>query len=639
MPGVDVKMKSEPTIAESKEVTLPFAKTAAQALWTLIRARRVLLLSGLLLLVLSRACGLVLPASTKFFVDDIITRHKLHLLLPLLLVVLTATLIQAVSSFFLTQLIAKEAQRVIADLRCRVQSHVGRLPVSYHDSNKTGVLITRIMNDVEGIRNFMGAGLVEFMGSFITALIALSVMIWMNTTITLAIFICIAGLLLILNRAFKALRPTFRHRNILYAEVTGRLAESLNGVRVVKSYRAEDREDQVFKKGVQRLLDDIVRALTSGSWMNLSTSVLVGSVSALLMYLGARQIETGNFSLGSFVSYVLFLGLLVIPVFQISNIGTQMTDALAGLERICEVMNLPREEDDRERSLVLSEFSGLVKFEEVGFSYEKNNNMVLQDVSFESAPGSITAFVGPSGAGKSTILELIAAFQKPDTGFIWIDGINLNSIRLDSYRARIGLVLQESLLFDGTIWENVAFSKPEATKEEIMNACRVAHVTEFAERFPDGYDTLVGERGAKLSGGQRQRISIARAIVANPCILILDEATSSLDSKSEALIQDGLGSLMKGRTTFVVAHRLSTVRSADQILVVDGGKIVERGTHDSLYALHGRYYELYNAQRRYEANVFSISGQPDETEKDENSVSQPAQQSNVGVLDLLLKIK
>ncbi|MGH9635595.1 MAG: ABC transporter ATP-binding protein, partial [Candidatus Angelobacter sp.] len=356
------------------------------------------------------------------------------------------------------------------------------------------------------------------------------------------------------------------------------------------------------------------------------------------MYLGARQIETGNFSLGSFVSYVLFLGLLVIPVFQISNIGTQMTDALAGLERICEVMNLPREEDDRERSLVLSELSGMVRFEEVGFSYEKKN-MVLQDVSFESAPGSITAFVGPSGAGKSTILELIAAFQKPDTGFIWIDGINLDSIRLDSYRSRIGLVLQESLLFDGTIWENVAFSKPEATKEEIMNACRVAHVTEFAERFPDGYGTLVGERGAKLSGGQRQRISIARAILANPCILILDEATSSLDSKSEALIQDGLGSLMKGRTTFVVAHRLSTVRSADQILVVDGGKIVERGTHDSLYALHGRYYELHNAQRRYEANVLSISGQPDETEKDENSVSQPAQQSNVGVLDLLLKIK
>lgn len=627
-------------ILESQRNAKPavFPGTATQTLWMLVRSRRALLLLGLVFLVVNRACGLVLPASVKFFVDDIIVKHKIHVLGLLVAVVLSAAVVSGVTAFFLMQLVSKEAQRVIADLRCKLQSHIGRLPVSFHDSTKTGALITRIMNDVEGIRNFMGAGLVEFLGSIVTAGIALCLMMSISITITSTIVACITGLLLILNRVFKILRSTFRSRNNLYSEITGRLAESLNGVRVVKGYRAEDREDQVFRGGVHRLLESIVRTLTSGAWANLCTTVMLGSLSALLMVMGARQIAAGHLSLGAFFSYVLFMGFLVMPVFQISSIGTQLTEALAGLERICEIMNLHREEDDSTRTIVLSSVSGLVTFRNVDFSYEKGKP-VLHDVSFEAHPGTVTALVGPSGGGKSTILELVAAFHKVDAGSISIDGIDLNHLRLDSYRSIIGLVLQDSALFDGNIRENVAFSRPHATEEEVYRACRIAHVAEFAERFPDGYDTLIGERGTKISGGQRQRISIARAILADPKILILDEATSSLDSKSEAFIQDGLGSLMKGRTTFVVAHRLSTIRRAEQILVIENGRIVERGTHESLYAQQGRYYELYNAQWRHESNLFRVPGEeqvePSETESD--SLDTISQDGGFSALNLFLK--
>lgn len=613
-----------------------FPKTATQTLWMLVRSRRALLLLGLFLLIINRACGLVLPASIKFFVDDIIIKHKIHVLGLLVAVVLSAAVLNGVTAFFLTQVISKEAQRVIADLRCQLQSHIGRLPISFHDSTKTGALITRIMNDVEGVRNFMGAGLVEFMGSIITAGIALCLMMSISITITSTIAACITGLLLILNRVFKALRATFRSRNNLYSEITGRLAESLNGVRVVKGYRAEDREDRVFGEGVHRLLESIIRTLTSGAWANLCTTVIVGSLSALLMFMGARQIAAGRLSLGAFFSYVLFMGYLVMPVFQISNIGTQLTEALAGLERVCEIMNLPREDDDSIRSIVLSSVSGLVKFRNVDFSYEKGKP-VLHDVSFEARPGTVTALVGPSGGGKSTILELVAAFHKVDAGSILIDGIDLNHLRLDSYRSIIGLVLQDSALFDGNIRENVAFSKPQATEEEVHRACQIAHVAEFAERFPDGYETLIGERGTRISGGQRQRISIARAVLADPKILILDEATSSLDSKSEALIQDGLGSLMKGRTTFVVAHRLSTIRRAEQILVIENGRIVERGTHEVLYARQGRYHELYNAQWRHESNLFRIPGEEQLEPPGAQSDTVDSQDGDFGPLNLFLK--
>src|SRR6266481_4772883 len=578
--------------------------------WALMKPRRGLLALGFVLMAINRVAGLVLPASTKYLVDNVISKRQIQLLTPIVLGVLTATVIQGLTSFTLTQLLSKSAQKMIADMRRQVQAHIGRLPVSFYDANKTGALVSRIMSDVEGVRNLIGTGLVEFVGGLMTAVIALVYLIHTSVAMTAVAF----GILLVfgfgINKAFATIRPIFRARPKITAEVTGRLTESLSGVRVVKGYHAEEREEGVFSAGVRRLLDNVLKTLTATSLMSLSAAGLMGVVSAIIMEFGAHKILGGTMTLGTFFAFNIFLGLLVAPVFQIVAIGTQITEAITGLERTREILNEKLEDDEPGRTQTLDRVNGLVEMENVSFAYDTRKE-VLHDVSFRSEPGTVTALVGPSGAGKSTIIGLIAAFYVPSSGRVLVDGVDLSTVKLNSYRTQLGVVLQETFLFDGTIRENVAFARPEATEEEILAACHIARVDEFAESFENKYDTVVGERGVKLSGGQKQRVSIARAILADPRILILDEATSSLDSESEALIQEGLKYLMKGRTTFVIAHRLSTIRRADQILVVEAGRIVERGTHESLYALGGRYWDLYTRQHGLEANLFLAPGEGD----------------------------
>ena len=576
--------------------------------WALVKPRRGLLAAGFALMVVNRVAGLVLPYSTKYLIDDIIGQHHKELLGPLVLAVLAATAVQGVSSYSLTQLLSKAAQRLIAELRRQVQEHIGRLPVAYYDSNKTGALVSRIMSDVEGVRNLIGTGLVEFAGGLLTACLAMVILLRISTQMTV---IAIGFLLVLgyaLNKAFATIRPLFRARPKINAEVTGRLTESLGGVRVVKGYHAEGREAKVFAGGVQRLLDNVLKTLTAMSVMGLSSSAMIGIVSAAVMYVGAHQIFSGAMTLGTFVTYTLFLGLLVAPVFQIVGIGTQITEALAGLERTHEVLSERPEDEDPRRTVAPGTIRGEMIFDDVSFAYDPGKP-VLSDISFRAEPGTVTALVGPSGAGKSTIIGLIAAFYVPTSGKVLLDGVDLATVRLSAYRTALGVVLQETFLFDGSIRENVAFSHPDAAEEQVLAACRIARVDEFAESFEKKYDTVVGERGVKLSGGQRQRVSIARAILADPRILILDEATSSLDSESEALIQEGLSYLMRGRTTFVIAHRLSTIRRADQILVVEGGRIIERGTHEVLYAAGGRYFDLYTKQHGVETNLFLAPGE------------------------------
>jgi ABC-type multidrug transport system fused ATPase/permease subunit len=578
--------------------------------WPFIRPQRVLLLFGLGLMAINRLAGLVLPASTKFLVDNVIGKRQIHLLAPLALAIVAATAIQGVTSFTLTQLLSKAAQRMIAELRKQVQAHIGRLSISFHDANKTGTLVSRIMSDVEGLRNLMGTGLVELVGSLMTACFALVVLLRISVFMTTVASVILVGFGLALNKAIGTIRPIFRARSKLNAEVSGRLTESLGGVRVVKGYHAEVREAEVFAGGVHRLLENVLKTLTATSVMSLSSTVLFGVVSALILYLGTRRIVAGTMTLGTFLTYVAFLAMLVAPVSQIVSIGTQLTEGMAGLERTSDILAETPEDLDPLRTVSIGKIEGEVAFENVDFTYTEGKQ-VLYDVNFRAWPGTVTALVGPSGAGKSTIIGLIAAFYAPTSGRVLVDGIDLSTVRLSSYRTQLGVVLQETFLFDGSIRENVSFSRPEASAEEMKAACRIARVDEFAESFEQGYDTVVGERGVKLSGGQRQRISIARAILADPRILILDEATSSLDSESEALIQQGLSYLMQGRTTFVIAHRLSTIRRADQILVIEGGRILERGTHESLYAAGGRYFELYTRQHGLQANLFLAPGEGD----------------------------
>lgn len=585
-------------------------KTILPIIWELIRPRRGVLALGFVLMVINRVSGLVLPYSTKYLIDTVIMKHHAEMLKSLVLLVLLATGIQGVTSFALTQLLSKAAQRLITELRQRVQAHVGRLPVAFYDATKTGTLVSRIMNDVEGVRNLIGTGLVELLGGLITAGIALVVLFRISALMTMLAATFLLAFALALKSAFKTIRPIFRERTKINAEVTGRLAESLGGVRVIKGYHAEAREEKVFAGGVARLLNNVLRTLTATSVMSLSASLMLGVVGAVIMFVGARQIIAGTLTIGGFFTYTLFLGFLVAPIMQIVAIGTQLTEAFAGLERTHEILSEHAEDRDPRRTISLKEIHGHIEFEGVSFSYDGDRS-VLNEVSFHAEPGTVTALVGSSGSGKSTTIGLILAFYVPARGRILVDDVDLSTIRLDSYRTQLGVVLQESFLFDGTIRENVAFSRPEATTEEIMRACRIARVDEFAESFADSYSTVVGERGVKLSGGQRQRISIARAILAEPRILILDEATSSLDSESEALIQHGLSYLMQGRTTFVIAHRLSTIRRADQILVMEQGSIVERGTHDELYALRGRYYDLYTRQHGVETNLFLAPGEGD----------------------------
>jgi ABC-type multidrug transport system fused ATPase/permease subunit len=575
-----------------------------------MRPRRGLLALGFILMVINRVSGFVLPASTKFLIDDVINKHRLAGLYRLVEIVLLATVVQGITSFSLTQLLSKEAQRLITELRQMVQKHISRLPVWFYDANKTGALVSRIMSDVEGVRNLLGTGLVDFAGGLLTAGIALWWLMRISSQMTLIAVGSLALFGAFLAKAFSTIRPIFRERGKINAEVTGRLTESLGGVRVIKGYHAEEREEGVFAAGVHRLLDNVMRTLTATSVMSLSASVLLGIVGAATMYVGARKSLAGTLTPGQFFSFTLTLPFLVAPIMSIVQIGTQLTEAMAGLERTQEIMGERPEDQDPRRTVILPDIVGTIEFDDVSFSYDGTHE-VLHDISFRSQPGTVTALVGSSGSGKSTTIGLVSAFYTPTRGVVRVDGIDLSTVRLDSYRTRLGVVLQESFLFDGTIRENVAFSRPDASEEELMRACRIARVDEFAESFAEKYDTIVGERGVKLSGGQRQRISIARAILAEPRILILDEATSSLDSESEQMIQQGLSYLMQGRTTFVIAHRLSTIRRADQILVMEQGRIVERGTHAQLYAARGRYYDLYTRQHGVEENLFLAPGEGD----------------------------
>lgn len=603
------------TGAEAKPAKKKINWQSLPEIWALIHPRRGLLLLGFVLMAINRVAGLILPGSTKYLVDDVIGKRHVQLLVPIVLAVIGATVIQGLTSFTLTQLLSKSAQRMITDLRKQVQAHIGRLPISFYDANKTGVLVSRIMSDVEGVRNLIGTGLVEFAGGLLTAILALIYLLHISVRMTLVAFSVLLVFGYGLNKAFATIRPIFRARPKINAEVTGRLTESLGGVRVVKGYHAEAHEEEVFAGGVHRLLENVLKTLTATSLMSLSASALMGIVSAVIMFLGAQQILAGTMTLGTFFTYVFFLGLLVAPVFQIVAIGTQITEAITGLERTREILNESMEDQDPKRTAALGRIEGRVEFEDVHFSYEGNKE-VLHGIGFLSEPGTVTALVGPSGSGKSTIIGLISAFYAPTSGRVLVDGTDLSAVRLDSYRTQLGVVLQDTFLFDGTIRENVSYARPHASEEEILAACRIARVDEFAESFEKKYDTVVGERGVKLSGGQKQRVSIARAILADPRILILDEATSSLDSESEALIQEGLRYLMRGRTTFVIAHRLSTIRRADQILVVQEGRILERGNHESLYAAEGRYFELYNKQHAVETNLFLAPGEGDKPEED-----------------------
>jgi subfamily B ATP-binding cassette protein MsbA len=593
-------------------------RSALPLIKELVRPRRKLLALGFVLMVINKTTSLVLPLSTKWLVDNVIGKRQVALLTPLILAVLAATCIQGVTSYALTQLLSKEGQRLIAQLRRRVQEHIGRLPVAYYDANKAGMLVSRIMSDVEGVRNLLGTGLVDLVGGILLAALSLGILMYTSPVLTLMALFFIAAFALILGKAFKRIRPIFRERGKITADVTGRLTESLAGVRVVKGYHAEAAEANVFAAGTERLLQNVMRSLTAMSLMGLTATVLMGVVGAAVMYVGARQILAVPplMSLGDLWRFTAFLAFLVAPVFQMVGIGTQITEALAGLDRTQEVLREKPEDEEERRTQTVGAIQGNVSFENVGFAYDPGKP-VLYEMSFDSQPGTVTALVGSSGSGKSTIISLVAAFHQPTEGVIRVDGIDLSTVRLDAYRTQLGVVLQDTFLFDGTIRENVEFARPGATEAQILEACRIAHVNEFAEKFDKKYDTVVGERGVKLSGGQRQRVSIARAILANPRILILDEATSSLDSESEAAIQAGLQYLMKGRTTFVIAHRLSTIRRADQILVVEAGRIVERGNHESLYASHGRYWDLYTRQHGVDSNLFLAPGEGDKAPEEE----------------------
>ncbi len=603
--------------AASASMTQKKPKPPLKKVWPevkkLVRPRLGLLVGSLAIMVVNRMSGLVLPASTRYLIDDVMRQHHVDLLPKIILVVLLATITQGITSYALTQILSKAGQRLIAELRTQVQAHIARLPVDFYDANRTGTLVARIMTDVEGVRNLIGTGLVEFVGGVLTALFAFIYLLRLSTLMTLLTFTTLVLFALVMQRAFKTIRPIFRARAVINAEVTGRLTESLGGVRVVKGYHAEQSESRVFAEGVKRLLDNVISSLTAQSVLALSSTAVLGVVGALVMYLGARQVVYGQLTVGGYVTYTMFLGFMIVPITSLVSIGTQMTEALAGIDRTAEILSEPDEDASAKRTIALPPLQGDVVFDNVTFEYEAGKE-VLHGVSFEAMPGTVTALVGSSGSGKSTIISLVCAFHDATGGRVLVDGVDLSTVRLGSYRSQLGVVLQETFLFDGTIRENVVFSRPEATEEEFVEACRIARVDEFATRFEEGYETIVGERGVKLSGGQRQRLSIARAILADPRILILDEATSSLDSESEAMIQQGLNHLMTGRTTFVIAHRLSTIRNAGQILVIEGGNIVEHGTHAELFTLHGRYRELYDRQHGVETNLFLAPGEGDVVE-------------------------
>lgn len=582
-----------PPTNKKKNVSLASVR---RAFWTIIWPRRRLILVGLLLVGVNRLCGLVLPASTKYLIDNVIAKHDLVMLRKLVAVVGVAILVQAATGFLLTRLMSVEAQKLISILRAQIQRHIIRLPISYFDSTKTGALVSRIMSDVEGVRNLVGTGLVQLIGGIITASVALVLLLRMNATMTLYALVPMIVFGFISMKAFAHIRPIFRKRGEINADVTGRLNETLGGIRVIKGFHAESQEYKVFATGTDRIFQNVRDSLTATSLVTSLATLLMGFGSVLIMGFGGHMIISGKMTIGEFVSFTLYLAFLVAPIVQMSNIGTQLTEAFAGLDRMEEILRLPAEGEEAGRTVTLDTLRGDIVFDHVSFAYTEKE--VLTDVSFEATPGSVTALVGSSGSGKSTIAGLAASFRIPTRGVVRVDGHDLTTVHLESYRNHIGVVLQDEFLFEGTIRDNILFARPDAREDELIAAAKAAHVSEFTDRFDKGLDTLIGERGVKLSGGQRQRVSLARAILANPRILILDEATSSLDTESEAFIQQSLANLMQGRTTLVIAHRLSTIRRADRILVLEGGRIVERGTHDELIASAGRYYELYTYQAK-----------------------------------------
>jgi subfamily B ATP-binding cassette protein MsbA len=600
----------------------------------LIWPRRRLFGLGLLLVMINRLAGLVLPGSTKFLIDDVIMNRREELLIPLASAVGAAVIVQAVTSFSLTQLLSTSAQRLIADMRIKVQAHIGRLPVRYYDSNKAGALVSRIMSDVEGVRNLVGTGLVEFIGALMTAVFAFILLLTINAPLTLLALAFLSVFGLILRKAFAWIRPIFRERARINAEVSGRLTESISGVRVVKGFHGEAREAEAFSAGALRLFENVRKSLFAQSVIGLASTILMGIVSVTVMIVGGRMLLSSAMTLGEFFSYTLYMGLMVAPVFQIVSIGSQLTEAFAGLDRTREVLAESPEDEDPLRTLRLDNIRGHIVFDNVSFEYDPGRP-VLRDIALEAVPGTVTALVGSSGSGKSTLIGLVAAFAKPTSGRILVDGVDLSSVRLDSYRSQLGVVLQDNFLFDGSIRENILFGRPDASDADLLRAGSIARVDEFALSLENGYDTIVGERGVKLSGGQRQRVAIARAILADPRILILDEATSSLDTESEALIQEGLAALMKGRTTFVIAHRLSTIRTADQIIVLEAGSILERGTHAALLALEGRYFDLYTRQAGFEANRFINPGETERENLPETDDDKPSPRTPVNAFEIL----
>ena len=595
-------------------------KTDMKRAWAEARAlmwkHRRSLSIGLALMLVSRLASMVLPFSTKYVIDDVLGGRQTQLLLPIALLAGVTTIIQAITAFALSQVVSITAQRAITNMRIEIEHHVLRLPVSYFDSAKTGQLISRIMTDAEGVRNLVGTGIVQLVGGFFSAILALGVLIYLNWTMTLFTVVALALFGSMMAFAFQKLRPIFRERSIINAEVTGRLGESLGGVRIVKVYTAEDREDATFTAGAERLFQNVKKTITGTSAVGSGAYLIVGLIGVLIMIVGGRAYLSGQMTMGELVTYVLFIGMVAAPLVGIASIGTQITEAFAGLDRIRELRDVVREDAHDSSRKALPDMKGDVEFEDVTFEYV-TDVPVLRDVSFRAPPGSTTALVGSSGAGKSTVIGLVMAFHRPKSGRVLVDGVDLADMKLRDYRARLGAVMQDNFLFDGSIKDNIAYGNPAATDEAIRRAAQIAHVNEFVDKWENKYDTIVGERGVKLSGGQRQRVAIARAILADPRILILDEATSSLDSESEAMIRDGLRSLRSGRTTFVIAHRLSTIVSADQILVMEEGRIVERGTHSQLMALGGRYRDLYDRQYGFEHDRFINPGE-ELTEEPEN---------------------
>ena len=624
--GMGMSMRAERSphgrSARAGQAEPPKSKPNLRKIWpegkALVVPRKGRIAIGLVLMAINRVAGLVLPFTARPLVDKVLSPQNPHpqLLPRYIAIVFSAMVVQALTSYALTQSLSKAGQRLIAELRRQVQHHVGLLSVAYYDENRTGTLVARIMPDVEGVRTLVGTGLVEFLGGLLTAVMVFIYMMYLSAEVTLTVFAVLGVFVFILQYGFKTIRPIFRERGKINAEVTGRLTESLGGVRVIKGYHAEDREATVFSGGVDRLLQNVMKSLTMTSVLSSASTTVVALVYGTIMWLGGQLVLASTWTTGTYFQYTLLLGFMIAPVFQMVNIGTQLTEAFAGLDRTHEIMSELEENQTPGRTAKMPPIEGRVQFENVEFAYTPEKP-VLHGISFKADPGTVTALVGSSGSGKSTIISLLCAFHTPTKGAVLVDDIDLATVDLKTYRSQLGVVLQESFLFDGTIRENIMFSRPDATEEQFLFACHTANVDEFAERFPEGYDTVVGERGVKLSGGQRQRLSIARALLAAPRILILDEATSSLDSESEAMIQSGLAQLMQGRTTFVIAHRLSTIRRADQILVVEQGLIFERGNHAELFAKRGRYYDLYTRQHGLEANLFLAPGEGDKIEEEE----------------------